>query len=83
MSRIRVTIDAIAFRGMEPSDRTALLEGFEVELTRMLRDRSSPSIWASRRTPVIRLGTMRFEPGASSGRRLGAQVARGIEKGLK
>lgn len=83
MSRIRVTIDEIAFRGIEPSERTALLEGFEAELTRMLRDRSSPSIWTSRRTPVMRLGTMRFEPGASSGRRLGAQVARGIEKGLK
>jgi hypothetical protein len=83
MSRIRVTIDEIAFRGIEPSDRTALVEGFEAELTRMLRERSSPSTWNSRRTPVMKLGAMPFEPGPSSGRRLGAQVARGIEKGLK
>lgn len=83
MSRIRVTIDEIAFRGVEPADRKALIAGFEAELTRVLRERSSQSIWDSRRTPVMKLRTMPFEAGASRGGRLGAQVARAIGKGLK
>jgi hypothetical protein len=84
MSNIRVMIDEVAFQGMEPADRKALLEGLQAELTRVLSDRSSRAGWArSHRTPVMKIGNMPFAPGPSGARNLGAHVARAIEKGLK
>lgn len=84
MSNIRVTIDEVAFQGMEPAGRKALLEGLQAELRRVLSDRSSRADWARpHRTPVMKLGATPFEPGPSGGRKLGAHVARAIGKGLK
>jgi hypothetical protein len=84
MSVIHVTIDQLALKGFEPADRKALVEGLRTELSRVLSDPAMRAEWArSRRTPVLRLGRMPFEPGPAGGRKLGGSVARGIGKGLK
>jgi hypothetical protein len=84
MSRIRVTIDQLVLKGLEPSEGKALIEGLQTELSGFLSDRSTRAEWArSHRTPVMKLGAMPFEAGPSRGRKLGASVARAIGKGLK
>ena len=84
MSRIRVTIDRLALKGFEAADRKAIEEGLRSELSRVLADPAARTEWArSRRTPVLRLGRMQFEPGPAGGRKFGGNVARAIGKGLK
>jgi hypothetical protein len=84
MSVIHVTIDQLALKGFGPADRKALVEGLRTELSRVLSDPATRAEWArSRRTPVLRLGRMPFEPGPAGGHKLGGSVARGIGKGLK
>lgn len=84
MSRVRVTIDQLALKGLEPADRKALIEGLQAELARTLLDRSTRAEWARpHRTPVMKLAAMPFEPGPSGGRKLGVDVARAIGRGLK
>jgi hypothetical protein len=84
VSRINVTIDQVVFRGLEPSERTALLEGLRGELSRILGDAAGRAEWAkSHRTPVLKLGRMPLEPGTAGGRKFGGGLARAIGKGLK
>lgn len=84
MSVIHVTIDRLALKGFDASDRKALVEGLRSELSRVLSDPATRAEWArSRRTPVLRLGRMPLEPGPAGGRKFGASLARGIGKGLK
>jgi hypothetical protein len=83
MSRVRVTIDQLVLRGLEPADRKALVDGLESELSQLLADRSLQAGARSHRTPVMKLGGMRFEPGPAGARRFGANLARTIGKGLK
>jgi hypothetical protein len=84
MSRLRLTIDQLVLRGLEPAERKALIEGLQAELTQVLSERSTRAAWArSHRTPVMKLGRMPLEPGPSGGRKLGADLARTIGKGLK
>jgi hypothetical protein len=84
MSRIRVTIDALALKGLAPEQRRALVEGLQGELSRVLADPARRDERAgSRRMPVLRLGQMAIEPGASGGRKLGSGMGRGIAKGMK
>jgi hypothetical protein len=84
MSRIRVTIDELALKGFEPGQRKALVDGLQGELARALADPATRGDCASsRRTPVLRLGQMAIEPGASGSRKFGSGMARGIAKGLK
>jgi hypothetical protein len=83
MSRVRVTIDALALRGLEPAERSALVEGLRTELARVLADPATRRTWArSHRTPVMRLGHMPLEPGAAGGRKFGGGLAQGIAKRL-
>jgi hypothetical protein len=84
MSRVHVTIDELALRGMEPFERRALVEGLRTELSRVLADPAARATWArSHHTPVMRLGPMTLEPGAAGGRTFGGGLARGIAKRLK
>jgi hypothetical protein len=84
MSRINVTIDQLALRGFEPADRTALLEGLQVELRRVLANPAARATWAlSRRTPILRLGRIPFSPGPSGGRNFGIRMAAAIGERLK
>ncbi|MBV8629788.1 MAG: hypothetical protein JOZ83_02610 [Silvibacterium sp.] len=83
-SRVRVTIDELVLRGFEPADHRALVEGLQAELSAVLSDHSARAAWARpHRTPVLKLGGMQFEPGATGSRRFGANLARTIGKGLK
>ncbi len=84
MSRIRVNIDRLVVGGLDAEARQAFVTSLKGELERILAEpvlRSS--LLSSRRTPAMRLGQTQLEPGAAGAGRLGAQVARGIGRGLK
>jgi hypothetical protein len=84
MSRVRVAIDKLVLKGFEPGQREALVDGLQGELARVLADATTRGEWArSRRMPMLSLGRMPLEPGASAGRRFGNGMARGIIRGLK
>jgi hypothetical protein len=85
MSRvIEVNIDRVVLRGIDPSDRKAMIEGLEAELSRILADpRFGGQKIKSRRTPVLKLGRMPLEPGPTGGRKFGSGLARAIGRGVK
>jgi hypothetical protein len=82
MSRIRVTIDRIALRGMDAGEGRALVEGLQGELSRILADAAGTSGARSRRTPVLRLGGLPIQAGPAGGRKAGAAIARAIGRSL-
>jgi hypothetical protein len=82
MSRVRVTIDVLALKGLEPVARRALVDGLRTELSRVLSDPADRRAWAgAHRTPVIKLAQLTLEPGAPGGRKLGVKLAGAIEGG--
>ena len=84
MSTIHVHIDRLVLRGIDPSDRHALVSGLKTELARVLADAATQSaISKSRRTPVMRLGKMPMEQGVGGARKLGGGIAQAIGKGIK
>ncbi len=84
MSRVRLTIDELVLRGLEPAQRTALIEGLKGELSLVLGDAAARAEWAkSHRTPVLKLGRMPMDPGPAGGRKFGSGLAKAIGKGLK
>jgi len=84
MSRVRVTIDQLVLRGLEPVERKAIVEGLQRELSQILSDPAARAEWAhSHRTPVLRLGQLPLESGASGGRKFGKQLADAIGRRLK
>jgi hypothetical protein len=85
MSRvIEVNIDRVVLRGIDPSDRKAMIEGLEAELSRILADpRFDGQKIKSRRTPVLKLGRMPLEPGPTDARKFGSGLARAIGRGVK
>ena len=84
MSRIDLTIDKLVLKGFDPGDHKAVAEGLQKELASFLADRSARSDWARpHRTPVLRLDAVPHQSGVAGGRKLGADVARAIGKGLK
>ncbi len=84
MSRIDVHIDHIVLKGVEPGDRTAMVEGLRTELSSLLANSADRASWArNHRTPVLKLGAMPFTPGPSGGRKFGTQLAGAVARGLK
>lgn len=84
MSRVRVNIDSLVLKGVDPIARKALVEGLRAELSRVLSDPAVRGAWTrSQRTPVLKLGRMPLEPGAAGGRGFGGGLARAIAKGGK
>lgn len=84
MSRIRVTIDRVKLAGLDPAERTAMVDGLKSELARMLASpQGRAALLRSRRTPVVRLGRMPLTPGPSGGRAFGGGLARAIGRSLK
>jgi hypothetical protein len=84
MNRIRLNIDKLVLRGLDPAARHAFVTSFKGELEGILAERASRAAWArAHRTPSIRLGRMSLEPGTTGAGKLGVQVARGIGRGLK
>ncbi len=84
MSRIRVTIDTLVLNGFEPSERQALIDGLQAELTRALTDSQPTTQWARPyRTNVLRLPGIAAERGPAGRRSFGRQLGRAIERSLK
>ena len=84
MSRIRLTIDALALHGFDAADSRALVEGLRSELASVLSDPLARAEWArSHRTPVLRLGRIPLESGTAGSRKFGRGMAHAIGKGLK
>jgi len=84
-ARVKVTIERLVLRGMDPAARTAFVEGLRSDLARMLADPATRASLAAgsalRSTPVLRLGQAAMQPGISGARNLGAKVARAIAAG--
>jgi len=79
-----ITIDQLVLKGFEPTERNALVEGLQSELSRVLSERAARHEWArAHRTPVLRLGRMPLEPGTAGARNLGRSIARATGRGLK
>ena len=83
MSRVRVTIDRIALKGMDAGERRAFVEGLQGELSRMLGDAATRMGVKSRRTPVLKLGSMPVPAGSAGGRKAGIGIAQAIGRSLK
>ncbi len=84
MSRIRVKIDRLVLGGLDPAARQEFVASFKSELERVLAAPVLRGSWAHpHRTPVLRLPRVVLEPGSAGAGKLGAQVARGIGRGLK
>ncbi len=83
MSRVRVTIDRIALKGMGAGEARAFAEGLRGELARILADPAARSGVTSRRTPVLRLGGLPMQSGSTGGRKAGAGIAQAIGRSLK
>lgn len=77
MSRVRIDIDRLVLKGFDPADRKAIVEGLREELARL----TGPA--RSQRTPVLRLGSMPWDPGPAGTRKLGGSIGRAVGKGLK
>jgi hypothetical protein len=83
MSRIRVNIDRIALRGLDPAQRRGLVEGLQGELQRILSDPATREAASrSRRTPVLRVASAALAPGSPGGRSVGIGIARAIGRSL-
>jgi hypothetical protein len=79
MSRVRVTIDALVIRGLDPIARRALVEGLHAELSRVLSDPANRTAFVrSHRTSVMRLGQVPLEPGAAGGRKIGGRIGQSL-----
>jgi hypothetical protein len=84
MSRVRVTIDRLVLKGIEPGSSNALVHALRAELSRVLSESATRADWArSHRTPILKLGKMPLEPGPAGGRKFGDGLARAIGRGLK
>ena len=84
MSRIRVTIDQLALRGLGAAERATLVESLKSELARTMAEPAArAALTRSRRTPVIRLGRVTLTPGPAGGRSFGGGLARAIGRSLK
>lgn len=83
VSRIRLTIDRVALQGFDPAERKALIEGLRSELERAFVDPLAREAWKSHRRPVLRLGTLTFQPGPAGGRAIGRQIARAVGRSMK
>lgn len=87
MSRIRLNIDRVALQGFNPAERDALITGLRAQLERVLTDPQSRAALRSHSKPVLRLGTLSFQPGPTGSRALGSQIgsqiARATERSSK
>ncbi len=83
-ARVKVHIDRLVLRGIDPLDRQAFVHGLKSELARVLvNPESRTALENSRRIPVMRLGKMSMQPGLAGAGALGKGVAKAIGKGMK
>lgn len=80
---VKVNIDRVVLRGIDPADRHAFVQGLRAELTRILADPAARAAFTqSRRLPVLRLGRVQLDPGRAGARRLGAGIANSVGRRL-
>jgi hypothetical protein len=84
MKRIHLTIDRLALTGFDPAERSALIEGLRNELAHILAHPATRvALKHSRRTPILRLGSLSAEPGPTGSRKFGGSIARAIGRSMK
>ena len=84
VSRIVLTIDRLVLRGVAAGESNALADGLRSELSRVLANHETRAeLMRSRRTAVLRLGSMPLDSGPTGARNFGRGVARAIGRGLK
>ncbi len=77
--RVNVTVDRVVLGGLDPAARSAFVDGLRTHLARMLADPAMlASLSCSRRTPVLRLGSVSLQAGNAGARNLGVKVAHAI-----
>jgi hypothetical protein len=84
MTRIRLNLDRLILRGVEPLEAKALAETLQSQLLELLAERERRKQWArSHRTPLLKLGRIPLQAGITGARKFGAQMADAIGRGLK
>jgi len=84
MSRIRLNIDRVVLKGVEPGEGKAMVEALRAELTRVLSNGTLQTEGLrSYRTPVLKLGRKPLQPGVGGARKFGTGLAKTIQNGLK
>lgn len=83
-ARLTLNIDRLVLRGLDPLNQHALVEGLKAELARVLGEPAAPGAFGqSRRTRVLRLGSLPLQPGLAGARTLGGSVATAIAGKMK
>jgi hypothetical protein len=84
VSRIHVNIDRLVLNGFAQLEGKVLVEALQSHLSHLIADRTARREWArSHRTPLLKLGRIPIEPGATGAGSFGKQVARAVVRGLK
>jgi len=84
VSRIRLNIDRLVLNGFEQPEARALSDALQVQLLEVLADQTARNDWMrSHRTPVVKVGAVPLEQGASGAGKLGRRIGRAVGKGLK
>jgi len=81
MSRIHVHIDRLVLAGFDRADHATLVAGLQSELRRQFGN-AATQFGLSRQIPVVRLGQMPFERGASGSRQFGRGLACAVAKSM-
>lgn len=82
--RVRVHIDRLVLKGVDPLDAQAFSKGLSAELGRVLRNPTArKGLQHSHQAPVMKIGPLPVTPGQAGARSLGQGVARGIGRGAK
>jgi hypothetical protein len=82
MSRIRVTIDQVVLKGIDASERQAVIDGLRAGLATALADQHSAGWARPRAASVLRLGGIPAERGAAGRRSFGRKMGRAIGRSL-
>lgn len=81
---IKVTIDELVLRGVDPHHAPALADSLKTELAQMLAEpESGESLQRRREIPVLRLDPMPLSAGRTAARAFGTNLARAIGKGAR
>lgn len=81
MSRIHIHIDRLVLTGFDRTDHAALVASLQSELSRQLASRGT-QFGPTRQIPVVRLGRMLFERGATGSMQFGRGLAREVAKSM-